>query len=181
MKNSTSIARNILIVTIMLILNSISVNAQINMRINEKTRLDVVLMQEKNDHNETGNKILESVKSAVKKNGVLDSENPECVLLMTTNDDLPEMTIASVSLIVTLPKEMVEMAAKENLFYHVTGQSKNLENTESAKKIRYDVTKEWLSNFGSPLTTKIFIVKSGEIEKMTNQIVSLLRSEPKKM
>lgn len=87
-----------------------------------------------------------------------DIEKADYEFLVNTkqlNDE--NKIIASVTIIEKMPKEVVEIGAKGEAFYKVTGEVKPVDLTELGQSIRETISAEYMRNFGS--ITNYFVDK----------------------
>ncbi len=81
-------------------------------------------------------------------------------------------TIISVTLMQSLPKEVIEAGTNHQIFYAALEKEKSLNDSEKNQEIRKYVTSKFLSNYKQVLESEIMIAQNDNITKTCRQIVN---------
>jgi hypothetical protein len=120
-------------------------------------------------------KLFESIKTRLKSNGVpVSDKGSDWVLLVdvVSIEQLNgEFIVVSVIVLQSLPKEVVELSKKAEVFYSNLSDEKRAQLPKEGKWLREMVTEEYVGQFSTPLSKDLLVIPKADLEKTAFKIV----------
>jgi hypothetical protein len=138
---------------------------------NEIQKVTVYVLSSNSEISAIEKNVVDVLRNECETQNLLDDSSANWDLLIAAEELESNLIAISVTILQSMPKEVIEAGSNSQIFYAFLEKSKSLEDPEKNQEVRKYVTSEFLSNFKQAVESEIIITKNENIEDTCSKIV----------